>query len=79
MQISKANDYSSYTFGDSMGPWRDIKIEANDYFKEEKQINIFLLELELSYSAQNSPFTGEKKKNEMADLNWLISSHTAIK
>lgn len=62
MQISKANDYSSYTFGDSMGPWRDIKIEANDYFKEEKQINIFLLELELSYSAQNSPFTGEKKK-----------------
>lgn len=45
------------------GPWKDIKIEANDYFKEQNQINIFLLELELRYLAQNSPFTGGGKKN----------------
>lgn len=55
------------------GPWKDIKIEANDYFKEKNQIK-------LRYLAQNSPFTGgEKKKTEMADFNWLVSSHTASK
>lgn len=39
------------------GPWKDIKIEANDYFKEKNQIK-------LRYLAQNSPFTGGEKKKK---------------